>query len=82
MCYIVPRPWKCTVSLMNLLQSSSLTTSAAIIITCLAPIRLAFSLIPRSLFSLRATNTRFALLFAYSYAICCNQKYEQRCVIN
>lgn len=34
--------------------------------TCFAPICLAFSLIPMSLNSLRANNTRFALLFAYS----------------
>ena len=62
-------PVEVYVSLTNLLQSSSLTTSTVIIVICFALIRLAFSLITRSLFSLLATNTRFALLIAYSYAI-------------
>lgn len=60
------------VSLTNLRQSSSLTTSAAMIMTWLAPNCLALSLMPLSLVSLLATNTRFAPLFAYSYAICCD----------
>lgn len=72
----IPRPKWLMVSLTNLLQSSSLTTSAAIIMTCFAPIYLAFSRIPLSLCSLRAINTRFTLLFAYSYAICCNWKQQ------
>lgn len=59
------------VSLTKRLQSSSLTTSAAITNTCLAPRMRAFSLMPNSRCSLLATKTKLAFLLAYSYAICC-----------